>query len=487
MSGIVVAMPCHNARHRLWHSLGSLAGQSLPPTRILVLDLASTDGTADWLRLRWPGVEIRPLPADATPAMILEAVSATLGPAIVTFLAPGDRLPAGHLEALERFWAEAPEADVLRSADTDAAGVPHLSALSIRGSAWRPGSATPTASSLAATIWAGARQPAAPSMKRAQRVVVRPDDGWPALRPGAAARQLAAAAETLADAETLWLVDLEASTWPAGLLNLLGAAAMLGPVVGEIQAATLADLGWELLATRPAAPLVVTMPAALDETAAAQQLCIEELVARSGERPVRLLLRSLLPTSPQLGSRLVRTLTAHPDLELWLADAVSARYAAALLGNAQVRLVPPPLLALAAPLREIGTRQLLLPGMLGVLPDADEPARSFTDLQRLRASADPEPLARIARALARVLGLWRWLRGPNLDDAWSTALTAWAQLQLAPSPVRTADLDLALLAGMCGKPAILGTDDPKLRDVAATWPALLTELGIAEAGRAVAA
>jgi hypothetical protein len=89
---------------------------------------------------------------------------------------------------------------------------------------------------------------------------------------------------------------------------------------------------------------------------------------------------------------------------------------------------------------------------------------------------------RLGPALARVLGLWRAIKGPLLQQAWGTALTGWATLQAQPGPVRTADLDLALLAAMCGRPALVEAREPKLRDFLDTWRGILLALGIRAAG-----
>ena len=62
---MAVLLPCRNARHLLWRSLASVAAQTVPPAQVLVLDRDSTDGLADWLRVRWPGVELRTIPAEA--------------------------------------------------------------------------------------------------------------------------------------------------------------------------------------------------------------------------------------------------------------------------------------------------------------------------------------------------------------------------------------------------------------------------------------
>jgi GT2 family glycosyltransferase len=57
-TAISVAIATYNGRHLLEATLPSFAAQTWPETQILVVDDASTDGTADWLRERWPQVKL---------------------------------------------------------------------------------------------------------------------------------------------------------------------------------------------------------------------------------------------------------------------------------------------------------------------------------------------------------------------------------------------------------------------------------------------
>lgn len=52
-----VAIVSHNGRERLAEALPSLRAAGCPDSRITIVDVASTDGTAEWLRREWPGVE----------------------------------------------------------------------------------------------------------------------------------------------------------------------------------------------------------------------------------------------------------------------------------------------------------------------------------------------------------------------------------------------------------------------------------------------
>ena len=281
------------------------------------------------------------------------------------------------------------------------------------------------------------------------------------------------------------LIDLQAASRPAGLLNLLGMALACGSPTRSVQAMTLADLAWPALRATPEdTPVLVGTPASFDLRHASHQLCFEELVRRAGRRPVRLVMRALVPSSTGLLSRLIEAVQGHPDLQLWLSDAVSLRYAVSLVGPARARLVPPPLATLAAPLRQIGERQLIRPAMLGAGATVAEPdlTARFGDPTLWWQGYAPETVLRLGPALARVLGLRHAIKGPLLQQAWATALTGWATLQAQPGPIRTGDLDLALLAGMCGRAALIEPREPKVRDFLKTWCHSLPALGIRTAG-----
>ena len=97
------------------------------------------------------------------------------------------------------------------------------------------------------------------------------------------------------------------------------------------------------------------------------------------------------------------------------------------------------------------------------------------------AGFDPDATRRLGLALARVMGTWHWLRGPLLQQAWLTALVGWATARAHDDTVRTGDLELAIFAGLCGRPVELTSMAPKQRDLVATWRKELTAAGIATA------
>ena len=405
---IAVVIPCRDARHLLWRSLACVAAQTRQPAQIVVLDQGSTDGLGDWLRVRWPGVEWRPVPPESDAAALAAAARTAVAAPIVAWMRPGDRWKRHHLEEMGTAAAEPIGTDGPLSPDT-------------------------------------------------------------AADPGALARAVAA----LPPSSDAVLLDLRAAGSPAGLLDLLGLALLLGPTGRQPRAFTLADLSWPALPAIPTtAPLLITLSVTLDLHRAAEQLCLEQLLDRAGDRPTRLILRALAPTSPPSLSRFLDALNDHADAELWVSDAVSRRYATSLLGRSRVRFVPPPMSALAPILRELTDRRLVEPDMLGAKPGLELRSR-LADHESWWRGYDPETVRRVGLALARALGTWRWLNGPLLQKAWLTTLVGWASVQADDAPARTGDLDLALFAALCGRSVPLSAHGAKDRDVAGTWQALL--------------
>jgi hypothetical protein len=491
LSRIAVLLPVLNARHLLWRSLASLMGQSRAPAQVLVLDEGSTDGLADWLRLRWPGVELHPVAGE--PAQALDTALAGVTAEVVAFLEPGDHWPRDHLGHLAERWAAMDRAALALPATTLARRPDgRLAATAPRGE--RPLAALSAATPHLRAARAGTASGNLRAELRGRLAALAPaaTDGVPVVAidaagpdvavadPAAWAGMLEPAAAGLPAGAGAVLVDLRAAASPAGLLNLLGLAVAIGGSGRAIQAMTLADLTWAALEAAPAgAAVVVTAPTPLELRHAGDQLCIEEVVRRCPKRPVRLAVRSLLPSTPTLVSRLIEAASAHPDLELWVNDAPGHRYAASLLGRGRVRLVPPPLLGLLGCLRPLGERGLLEPALLGGgNTPAPGLAARFLDLERWAEGLEGEVARRLAPALARLLGLAGVLRGDLLQQAWAMTLLGWSAARREPGPFRSGDLDTALFAAMCGRPALFEPGEPKTRDVARTWAGVLPALGV---------
>ncbi|MFL5333677.1 MAG: glycosyltransferase family 2 protein [Geminicoccaceae bacterium] len=427
---IAVVIPCLNARHRLWRSIASVAAQSLRPAQVVVVGYDSTDGLADWLRVRWPGIELCTVPVHAD--VMTGAASVVTTPFVAT-LAPGEHWHPRHLERLAGQQHRSGRASgLLPTRELSAAGAPMLP--------WR----------LEASD--------------------EPEPDGRAIEQALAA--LPAGNEAL-------LLGLRAASEPAGLLDMLGLAASVGALGRMPRAFTLADLSWGTLQTVPAAtPLLISLGAPLDLRRASEQLCVEELAGRSRDRPVRLIVRGLGPSPPKLLSRLLEAVTAHPDLELWVSDAVSRRYAISLLEHRRVRLVPPPMLSLSANLRQLGLGQLIEPGTLGAKSDGPDLAVRMASHAAWWQGFDPEATRRVGLALSRVLGNWRWLKGPLLQQAWLTALVGWAAVRAGEPQPRTACLDIALFTALCGRPIPLDPEETKDRDLVATWRTYLEQHGM---------
>lgn len=474
MTTPAVVIPAENARHRLGRTLASVVAQTAPAAQILVVGHGSADGLADWLRLRWPAATLLELPADGG----LDAVLAAVAAPTIAFLEPGARWPRDYLAAVATAWAEDRAGDVLVApGDGDDDDPPALSRISARTAALADPHVRATADAI--------RRHAA---KFDRRAVAAPPPGVRIARNAAGSAQpardsddrtaglITAIAGLPASTDAL-VLDLQAASRPTAYAELLGMAIALGRSGRTVRAATLADLRWPALeAVCTTTPIVVTSTGPLDLDHATAMLLVQEILRRAGQRPVRVAAASLVPSSPSLLAGLLDAIAAHPDAELWLTDRVSRHYAASLLGPARVRLVPPPMLMLAPILRDVSERGLIEPAMLGIAPasDATDPALPWSGV-------DLAAGRRLAQGLGRVLGLWRWIKGPVLERSWLATIVGWAWLHGRSAPLYTDDTGLALLAALCGAHVVLVPASPKTRDFAATWPATLEALGIVPA------
>lgn len=481
---IAVMVPCLDARTLVGPSLAALKRQTLAPAWITVVDRGSTDGLGDWLRCHEPGLELRRLERAASPAALLEAA----GPASrLAFLEPGDLWPDDHLERLAAPWSAVPEAAIVEAPAVELLRLDHGA---LRVGACRTGGALSAVGVRTAVLKGGSS--AADDLLTAIHERIGPDalrvaaQGPPvrlvrSRRPVVAAEplaQLARAVSALPAAPTVLVMGLHAAGRPAGLLDLLGLAVAVAADGRAPLAMTPAELSWTEIAAAPAeAPLLVSTPTALDLEHAADQLGMEDVLRRCADRPVRLLVRALVPSSPRLASRLVDAVQAHGRAELWVSDAVSASYAGLLLGTRAVRLVPPPLLALLAPLRAIAEHRLVTP-MLLADGDGPAPAARFTCHEAWQASGRLDAARRLVLPLTRLLGCVDSAKGDVLHEAWARMLVGWSAFRQQSGPLTTCDLDLALFAGVAGSDVTLAAQDAKTNDCVDTWPAALTLAGI---------
>ena len=401
---IAVVIPCRDERHLLWRSLASVAAQDGVPTQVVVLDRGSTDGLADWLLARWPGVELCRVPADSDEDFLTARVQATVAADHVVVLRPGEAWSKDHLAS-------------------------------------RGGPRT-----------GGFLAPPRPTGNR---------DGTASL--DAALASLNSSSATL--------VDLRAATCPLDLTAMLGIAGRLQSVGGGLSALTLAELTWPAIeADGETGPLLVSLSAALDLDHASEQLCIERIVLCARKRPVRLLLGGLRPSTPIMLSRLLDTLTTHPDLELWLGDEVSHRYAASLLGHERLRMVAPAILGLGGLLDRLDAHPALDPALVGRpagMEGLESRARSHEEWW---SGYDLAAVRRLGSFLARALQLRDVVAGQVLNRAWLAMLVGWSTAKAEVAPVETSDPLLAMFAAQCGRSVRLASGaDPKAAALGAAW------------------
>lgn len=403
-SSIAVVIPCRDERHLLWRSLASVAAQSRAPGRIVVLDRGSTDGLADWLLARWPGVERCEVPADADEASLTTRIRATVAADHVVLLQPGDAWPKDHLASCD-------------------------------GS---PGSV-----SLRHPRTTGDRD--------------------------ATASLDAALASLHSSAATF--VDLRAASRPLDLIAMLGIASRLRSIGGSLCAVTLAELTWPVIeADGEAGPLLVGLSGSLDLDHAGEQLCVERVVLCARKRPVRLLLGGMRPTTPIMLSRLLDIVTTHSDLELWLGDEVSHRYAASLLSHDRLRMVAPAILGLGDLIERLDTHPALDPNLVGC-PAEPEPLQSRAlSHDAWWSGYDPAAVRRLGSFLARALQLRDVVAGPVLNRAWLALLVGWSAAKAGAATVETPDPLVAMFAAQCGRAAMLASGaDAKAADLSAAW------------------
>ena len=65
---VAVAVVAHDSREMLPATLASLVDAGCPVDRVMVIDVASRDGTSDWLRREWPTILVRQLERNDGPS-----------------------------------------------------------------------------------------------------------------------------------------------------------------------------------------------------------------------------------------------------------------------------------------------------------------------------------------------------------------------------------------------------------------------------------
>ncbi|MGH3093437.1 MAG: glycosyltransferase family 2 protein [Gaiellaceae bacterium] len=139
---IAVVIVNHNAGALLEQSLSALDRQTLPPRRVIVVDNASSDGSADGLEERHPHLELVRVPENRGFAAANNiGVRIAEGCDWVALLNPDAFPEPGWLEALARAACENPEYEFFASRLLDAASPTHLDGTGdlyhASGFAWR--------------------------------------------------------------------------------------------------------------------------------------------------------------------------------------------------------------------------------------------------------------------------------------------------------------------------------------------------------------
>ena len=485
-----VILPTRDQRMALARSLASLAAQSTPPAHILVLDQASADGTRDWLRTRWPAIDLLRFPrANLAPAAVLDSALAHIDSDAVAFLTPGDQWPSNGLATLAAALEARPEDPAVilpcerllhrtdrppRREPAAAHEPPSLSALACRTASLRV--AARGEATLLAELLARLGQPPSivPGAPKARLAALEPTGA--ALTPAAWAELLTAAYTALPQGPAALLVGLDAADRPAGLLDLLGHAMALTAAGRTVEAFTLAELEPKTIEEAAPAPLIVTATASFAPAEAALQLAFEDLLRRAGKRPVRLALRRLAPSSLVLAGRLIEAVAGHPDLEIWVTDRVSASYASSILGR-RVRLVPPGIAGLAPVLHGLGSRQPSLATTLPIATGIPVEAR-WQNLDTWHEGTDREAADRLGQVLARLAGAAPLLRTAALQEAWSLILPGWAALAACTDPLLAPSLDAALFAALSGRPCAVAPTIQGAEALLGTWQQALGPLGL---------
>lgn len=125
---LAIVIVSYNVREELGVCLHSLVGHTDPyPTEIVVVDNASTDGTAQMVREHWPGVRLLETGANLGFARANNVGIRATASEYVLLLNPDTVVPPGAIAALVRGLAIHPDAAAAGPRLVDDAGFPELS------------------------------------------------------------------------------------------------------------------------------------------------------------------------------------------------------------------------------------------------------------------------------------------------------------------------------------------------------------------------
>ena len=125
---LTIVIVSYNVREELDACLQTLVGHTAPyPTEVVVVDNASTDGTAEMVRTNWPGVKLIETGANLGFARANNVGIRATSSEFVLLLNPDTVVPPGAVAALVRGLAVHPEAAAAGPRLVDDAGFPELS------------------------------------------------------------------------------------------------------------------------------------------------------------------------------------------------------------------------------------------------------------------------------------------------------------------------------------------------------------------------
>jgi len=127
-SSLAIIIVTYNSATEIGPCLDSLVGHTEPfPTTITVVDNASTDGTADLVRSRWPTVQVIASPTNAGFARANNLGIRATSSDYVLLLNPDTVAPPGAIQALVRGLAGHPDAAIGGARLLSDTGFPELS------------------------------------------------------------------------------------------------------------------------------------------------------------------------------------------------------------------------------------------------------------------------------------------------------------------------------------------------------------------------
>ncbi len=108
-----VIIPTFNRRRTIGRAIDSVLAQRHPPGEIILVDDASSDGTADLVRRRFPGVRVLELEVNRGPAVARNTAIRVARHDHLAFLDSDDSWHPDYLAAIARAWRDHPGAGIV--------------------------------------------------------------------------------------------------------------------------------------------------------------------------------------------------------------------------------------------------------------------------------------------------------------------------------------------------------------------------------------